>query len=73
MLCGFEVLQVISPIPRKAKNALSAFQDEMKLAILSPGQTRWLTREASIKRVISEYDALVAYFKNLMLTDKCKH
>lgn len=55
----------------KAKNALSAFQDEMKLAILSPGQTRWLTREASIKRVISEYDALVAYFKNLMLTDKC--
>lgn len=56
----------------KAKNALFSFPRRDKTGyILSPGQTRWLTREASIKRVISECDPLVAYFKYLMLTDKC--
>lgn len=44
----------------KVKNTLFFFPRWEKLAILSSGQIFWLTRESSIKRVISEYDLLVA-------------
>jgi len=57
----------------KAIRALAEFQDAMKLAILKPGQTRWLTKEPCVKRIIKEYDPLVSYFKALVVTDKCNN
>lgn len=36
---------------------------------VSPGQTRWLTMEYAVSRVLEQYDALVEYFIELCKTD----
>lgn len=42
------------------------FQDFVKAAqhtILSPGQTRWLSQEARVKRILEQWGALILYFQ----------
>ena len=54
----------------KAKRSLKAFQGDMKRMILIPGQTRWLTKQPFVKRVIEEIIPLRLYWQELLKEGK---
>ena len=57
------------------KREFAAFQDfanTSKHAILSPGQTRWLSLEASVLRILEQIPALILHFDAEALDEKMK-
>ena len=56
----------------KRGRALKEFQDYCNLKphkILSPGQTRWLSLEGCVKRLLQQWNALKLYFTNVVFED----
>ena len=53
----------------KAMRALAEFQDAIKLEILKPGQTRWLTKEPCVKSNLQQLQSLVSYYCLVTLWD----
>jgi len=57
------------------RREFSAFQDFANISkhvILSPGQTRWLSLEASVLRILEQLPALILYFDAELLDEKMK-
>lgn len=56
----------------KRQHAYKEFQDFVDIEphkILAPGQTRWLSLQACVKRLLEQWNALELYFTELAFTD----
>ncbi|XP_066945218.1 uncharacterized protein [Macrobrachium rosenbergii] len=56
----------------KRQYALNEFQKFVEIQphkILAPGQTRWLSLQACVKRLLEQWDALILYFRELAFSD----
>ena len=56
----------------KRQRALNEFQKFVEIQphkILAPGQTRWLSLQACVKRLLEQWDALILYFRELAFSD----
>ena len=59
-----------SPLRRDAFKQFQDLVDCEKKIPISPGQTRWLTMEYAVRRVLEQFDALLHYFRELCKTNK---
>ncbi|XP_041978531.1 uncharacterized protein LOC121735744 isoform X1 [Aricia agestis] len=59
----------------KRTGLLKEFQDFLELKphkLLQPSQTRWLSLEAVVKRLLEQYEALKLYFRDAIFSDRIK-
>lgn len=69
-----DVYNYLNGSPKRA-GLLKEFQDYLELKphkILQPSQTRWLSLEAVVKRMLEQYEALKLYFRDAIFNDRIK-